>query len=95
MKAIQFNLNDWLRQEAHVVAGHPFQMGDCSCLPVALESEKEEDVPAGFLVTHGADISYVPAHSANGEQMLHVWTKKHALDEAESADKLPAEYWYG
>ena len=95
MKAIQFSLNDWLRQEAHVVAGRPFQMDDCSCLPVAPESEKEEDLPAGFLVTHGADISYVPAHTAYGEQMLGVWTKMHTPDEVKSADKMPAEYWYG
>lgn len=95
MKAIQFNLNDWLRQEAHVVAGRPFQLGDCSCLPVAPESEMEEDAPAGFLVTHGADINYVPAQTANGEQMLNAWTKAHAREQAERVGRLPAEYWYG
>ncbi len=95
MKVLQQNLNDWFRHEAHVVAGDSFQMDDCSCLPVVPESRKEEEMPVGFLVTHGDDVTYVPAQTPNGEQILTAWSKLHTLELVEETKSLPAEYWYG
>lgn len=95
MKALQHNLNNWLQQEAHVVTGHPFQMDDCSCLPVVPESQKEEETPVGFLVTHGADVNFVAAQTPDGEQLMSAWSKIHTLEMMEQAPSLPAEYWYG
>lgn len=95
MKAMQHNLNEWLRREAHIVAGHPFQMEDCSCLPVAPETQVDEDAPVGFLVTHGSDVAYVPAKTPDGEEIMTAWTKLHTTELTEEKQSLPSEYWYG
>ena len=95
MKAMQQTLNDWLRLKAHVVTGPPFQVGDCSCVPVAPETQREEDKPVGFLVTHGTDVTYVAAQTPAGEQMLSAWNKYHAPAPSREEPLLPAEYWYG
>lgn len=95
MKVLQQNLNEWLRREAHVTVGYPFQMDDCSCLPVAPESQSNEATPVGFLVTHGSDVAYVPAETPDGQQILTTWELLHSLELLEEAKAMPAEYWYG
>lgn len=96
MKAVQPNLDDWLRREAHVAAGRPFQFQDYSCVPVTPETQRpEEESPAGFLVTHGSDVSFVAAQTPDGEQLMRVWTKNHLLEAVEESQALPAECWYG
>ena len=69
-------------------------MDDCSCVPVAGESAGEEE-PIGFLVTHGADVIFVDAHTPDGEQMMSAWMKGHLLELEEQNPVLPAECWYG
>lgn len=95
MKILQQNVNEWLRQEAHVVAGHSFEMGDCSCLPVAPESFSNEEAPVGFLVTHGSDMTFVDAQTSYGKKIMAAWEKNHLLELEEQEDSLPAECWYG
>ncbi len=95
MKAMQQNLNDWLRQKAHVVTGNPFQVGDFSCVPVGPENQQEADKPVGFLVTRGTDVTYVAAQTPAGEQMMSVWVKYQVPGSASDDPFLPAEYWYG
>ncbi len=96
MKARQLNVDDWLRQEAHVAAGRPFQFEDCSCVPVVPEMHMHDtSPPVGFLVTHGADVSFVPAQTADGRQIMTAWTKSHHLEEAKEGETLPPECWYG
>lgn len=95
MKAVQQNLNDWLRQEAHVKTGHPFQMGERACMPVVPATQKEEDTPVGFLVTQGDHVAYIPAQTPDGEQIMTAWVKLHSFEEREEEQALPAEYWYG
>lgn len=95
MKAVQQNLNEWLRQEAHVKTGQPFQMGERACMPVVAATQQDQDAPLGFLVTHGDDVAYVAAHSPDGEQIMTAWIKLHSFEEREEEQALPAEYWYG
>ncbi len=96
MKLVQPNIDDWLRREAHVAAGRPFQFNDCSCVPVAPENHPPDvESPVGFLVTHGTDVGYVAAQTPDGEQLMRVWTKNHLLELAAENDSLPAECWYG
>lgn len=98
MKAIQLNVDEWLRREAHVTAGLPFQFEDYSCLPVAPQTKTNEgESPIGFLVTHGAEITFIPAKTPDGEQILTAWEKKQtpgAVPEEENP-ALPPECWYG
>lgn len=93
MRTIQQNIDEWLRREAHVVTGLPFQMDDCSCVPVA--PQKKEDSPFGFFVTHGSDISFVPAETPEGAHILSEWHKIHVTEALERDKALPGEYWYG
>lgn len=95
MKAMQQNLTDWLRREAHVVAGQPFKMGNCSCVPVAPENQVDEAMPVGFLVTYGTDVTYVDAHTPAGARMITAWEKQRFLEITADKETLPAEYWYG
>lgn len=96
MKAIQLNIGDWLRQEAHIAVGQPFQFENCSCVPVVPETHTHDaTLPVGFLVTHGADVAFVSAETPDGEQILAAWSKNHVFEEAEDYEVLPAECWYG
>jgi hypothetical protein len=96
MRTVSLKIDDWLRHEAHVVAGHPFQIGDFSCVPVAPETlRQEKETPTGFLVTHGSDVSFIAAQTPDGEQLMRVWTKNHLLEVMEENQALPAECWYG
>lgn len=95
MKAIQQNLTDWLRREAHTIAGQPFKMDNCSCVPVAPENQRDEALPVGFLVTRGADVAYVAAQTPDGERMMTAWEKQRFFETTVEKETLPAEYWYG
>lgn len=94
MKAMQHNLNVWLQEEAHVVAGRPFMMGNRSCIPVAQENYPDE-TPLGFLTTQGRDISFIAVQSEAGKEMMHEWEKLHTVEPAAKTEALPSEYWYG
>jgi hypothetical protein len=95
MKVIQQNADNWFQREAHVITGHSFLMDDCSCLPVVPENQEEDETPVGFLVTHGRDVSYVAAHTPDGEQIMSAWSKVHSLERTKGPQPMPAEYWYG
>lgn len=94
MKALKQNVENWLRREAHVMTGHSFLMGDCSCLPVVPENQIDEETPVGFLVTRGGDVTYVAAQTPVGERMMSAWAKNHSA-EMEESQSMPSEYWYG
>ncbi|GAB4492086.1 MAG: hypothetical protein OHK0019_13330 [Saprospiraceae bacterium] len=96
MQIIRLNIEDWLRQEAHVVTGRPFHLDDCSCVPVAPQNRSEAiETPVGFLITHGKDISFVETHSPDGARILDAWNKIHQQEIEEEKENLPAECWYG
>lgn len=96
MRTIQQNIDDWLRSEAHVVAGSPFQYQNLSCVPVVSEHHTHDtETPIGFLLTHGTDVAFVDAHTPEGESIMAVWTKTHILEVMEERQELPAECWYG
>lgn len=95
MRIIQQNVNEWLQQEAHVVTGHSFEMDDCSCLPVVPEDRSHGEMPAGFLVTHGSDVTFVDAQTSYGREIMTAWEKNHLLELEAQEENLPAECWYG
>lgn len=98
MKAMQLNVDEWLRREAHVTTGLPFRFEDYSCLPVAPQTKTNEGKdPIGFLVTHGAEITFVPAKTPDGEQIMTAWAKNlmPGAEAVEQDSALPAECWYG
>ncbi len=97
MKHIQDNINEWLRQEAHVVPGHAFQKDDCSCLPVWPEDKLDlaAEKPHGFLVSLGYEVTYLDAHTPEGEQLVDSWLKSRLSEILHDACSLPAECWYG
>lgn len=89
MQTFPSNIEDWLRREAHLVAGRSFVFNECSYLPVSLESEQQH--PVGFLVTHGDDVQFIPAASEEGAAPVLAWEKE--ADEAVAV--FPSEYWVG
>lgn len=93
MQTLAQSMDEWLRKEAHIIAGPPFQSADCTCVPVTPETEPEG--PLGFLITHGGDISYVAVKTREGKQLLKAWNKAHLQELEDSATALPSEYWYG
>ena len=96
MKADPFNIDDWLHQEAHVAAGRPFRFNNCSCVPVAPETQfLNIENPVGFLVTQGIDVDYEAAQTPDGERLMHVWAKNHLVELTAENESLPAECWYG
>lgn len=95
MRTIRQNIEDWLHCEAYVRRGHPFKLGTYSCVPVASETDEEEETPVGFLVTQGADVAFIESQTPEGEQIMSAWMKNHLLEGISKKQALPAEYWYG
>jgi hypothetical protein len=97
MKNAQDNINEWLLREAHIVAGHAFQMEESACLLVCAESgvDKQEETPVGFLISHKNELIFKDARTPEGKQMLRVWSKHQELEMHDHEALLPAEYWYG
>lgn len=91
MKSVH-TVDDWLLQEAHVIAGEVFGHNDLSCLPVSPDKGKAEVNPIGFLILQSEAVNFVSSDSPEGQEILKTWQVAHRL---EQLHKIPAECWFG
>lgn len=96
MKQANTNLDHWMRENAHVRTGEPFQCDDYSCIPVL--SENKDNKHIAFLVTKDDALLLVHQDAVLPEHRIiwsQVWSayRKNGADVIESS--APSETWFG
>jgi len=96
MKQANTNLDLWMRQNAHVHTGEPFQCDDYSCIPVF--SENKDNKQIAFLLTKDDALLLVHQDAILPEHRI-IWSQIWSAYRKNGADlieySVPSEIWFG
>lgn len=96
MKQANTNLDLWMRQNAHVHTGEPFQCDDYSCIPVF--SENKDNKQIAFLLSKDDALLLVYQDALLPEDRsiwVQVWRAYHKNGSELMEAMAPSETWFG